>query len=125
LENLEGGSFTRKFHRQLKKVLETEGLSMEPLWRTWKEGSLTGNSESYERMSRKALEMEHLSAHMMQEGNLEGGILYGGLQQTCNRGYRKRIISFIGLYKGNLAREGLAAMFIGKEPKLHTFFCYV
>jgi hypothetical protein len=34
---------------------------MGPLWRTWREGSFAGNSESYIDMSRKALEMEHLS----------------------------------------------------------------
>jgi hypothetical protein len=37
-------------------------------------------------------------------------------------------ISFIGLHKENLkhlAREGSANMFIGPEPVLAIFFCYV
>jgi hypothetical protein len=64
LGNLRGGVFVYdRIWQTVKESSEKGNLSMGPLWRTWREGSFPGNSESCKNTSRKALEMEHISPY--------------------------------------------------------------
>jgi len=96
---------------------------------TWRESSYTGDSESYIRHVKEGFgNGASNSLYRLHKGNLEGGLLYWGLRESCNGRLWKQSISFIGLHKGNLrylAREASFNMFIGPKPVLDIFFCHV
>jgi hypothetical protein len=79
-------------------------------------------------MSRKAFEMGHLSLYRgFVRGTWREASYTEGYETFSGRLW-KWSISFTGLHKGNLkhlAREGSANLFIGVEPLLVIFLCYV
>jgi hypothetical protein len=80
-------------------------------------------------MSRKALEIEHLSlCRGCVRGTQREGSCTEGSYETCNGRLWSRSIFFIGLHKGNLrhlGRESSVSMFIGPEPTLDMVLYYV
>jgi hypothetical protein len=85
---------------------------------TLKDGSFSGNSKSYMRHVKEGFEMEHPSLYDLCEPNLEGRLLYRGLQETCNGKVWKQNLRY-------LAREGLANMFIGLQTVHDIFLCHI
>jgi hypothetical protein len=93
---------------------------------TWRWVSLLGTLKD---MSGKALEGEHLSLY---RGSMRGTWREGSHTEDSERRNRrlwKRGISFYSSsIRGTeryLAREDSSNMFIGPEPVLDIFFCYV
>jgi hypothetical protein len=97
------------------------------------EGNLEGGSfagDFLTDMSGKAREWEHLSLYRVSgRGTWREGSHTEDSQDTCNTRLWKRSISFYnGSIRGTeryLAREGSANMFIGPQPVLDIFFCYI
>jgi hypothetical protein len=93
---------------------------------TWREGPFIWDSEDTQE---KALVMEH---HSLYGDSVRGTWKEGSYNEdseTCNTRLQKWSICF---YRGSttrtyrhLAREGMANMFIGAEPVLDIFSCYV
>ena len=96
---------------------------------TWRESSYTGDFESYIRHVKQGFgNGASNSLYRLHKRNLESGLLYWGLQETCNGRLWKQSISFTGPRKGNLrylASGASANMFIGSEPVVVIFFCHV
>jgi hypothetical protein len=66
-----------------------------------------------------------MSLYGTREGNLDGGLIYRGLCETCNRRLWKHSISFQGLHKGrrrHVARAGSGNTLIALTLYLINYF---